>query len=341
MSMFSLEVIWYLVIGICVIMYTVLDGFDLGVGSLHLFAKKDDERRIFLNAIGPVWDGNEVWLVVIVGALFAGFPSAYATLLSGFYVLNMILIACLIFRAVAIEFRSKQTSFAWRQTWDVVFSIASVLIGFCIGVIFGNLIVGVPIDINGDFVTSFSSFFTPYTVLIGITVVALFMMHGSIFLVMKTEGKLHDNLRKWVVRCVVFFVFCYVAMTIATLLSQQHMVQRMKEAPYYLLIPFCAMLVIANVPREIYKGRDGFAFISSCFAIALLVIVYGLGTFPALVRSNVSEECSLMITEAASSPLTLKILLVIVCIGVPLVLAYGYYIYRIFRGKVKIGPMSY
>ena len=341
MTIFTLDVIWYLVIGICVIMYSVLDGFDLGVGALHLFARKDEERRIFLNAIGPVWDGNEVWLVVIVGALFAGFPAAYATLLSGFYVLNMLLIACLIFRAVAIEFRSKQTSKVWRSTWDVVFSLASIAIAFCIGVIFGNLVTGVPLDANGDIVASFGSFLTPYTILMGITVIALFMMHGSIFLVLKTEGVLHDNLRRWVVKTIVFFVFCYMTVTIVTLLFEPHMMERMKQAPYYLLIAFLALLVIANIPREIYLGRDGLAFLSSCLAIALLVVIFGVGTFPDLVRSSISEEHSLTIMDAASSPLTLKILLTIVGIGVPLVLAYGFYIYKIFRGKVRIGPMSY
>ena len=341
MNLVPLEVIFYLVIGISVIMYTVLDGFDLGVGALHLFTKKDDYRRVFLNAIGPVWDGNEVWLVVIVGALFAGFPSAYASLLSGFYVLNMVLIACLIFRAVAIEFRSKQSSQRWRDTWDVVFSVASILIGFCIGVIMGNLITGVPLTKEGDFVASFGSFFGPYQILVGITSVALFMMHGSIFLIMKTEGKLHYSLRKWAMRSIIFFVLCYGLSTFATIMFQPHMVERMTGWPYQIVV-LCAVLLIANIPREIYKGNDGYAFISSSLAIALLVVIFGIGTFPNLIRSTIDPaQLSLTIYDASSSLLTLKILMTIVLIGVPLVLAYGFYIYKVFRGKVRIGPMSY
>ena len=133
-----LEELWYVVIGCAIVFYTVLDGFDFGVGSLHLFSKTDEQRRTFLNAIGPVWDGNEVWIVVVMGGLFAGFPNVYATVFSGFYTLFMFLIAGLIFRAVAIEFRSKHESKIWRQLWDVVFSAASVLVAFILGILLGN-----------------------------------------------------------------------------------------------------------------------------------------------------------------------------------------------------------
>src|SRR5580700_7035846 len=142
MSAFTLSYLWYLVIGASVIFYVCLDGFDLGVGILNFFTKKDQERRIFLNSIGPVWDGNEVWFVIVGGALFAGFPDVYATLFSGFYNLCMLLLAALIFRAVAIEFRSKRESMRWRFTWDAIFSISSLLIAFGLGLTLGNLMEG-------------------------------------------------------------------------------------------------------------------------------------------------------------------------------------------------------
>src|SRR3972149_6423750 len=164
----ALEVIWYWVIGLSVAMYVILDGFDLGVGMLHLFTKEDEERRIFLNAIGPVWDGNELWLVIVGGALFAGFPEAYATLFSSFYNLCMAFLAGIIFRSAAIEFRSKRGSKRWRNTWDRFFSFASFFIAFGLGVVLGNLIEGIPFDDQKSFSGTFSEFLRPYPILIGL-----------------------------------------------------------------------------------------------------------------------------------------------------------------------------
>src|SRR3989344_4235601 len=148
----DLATLWYFVMGFSVLAYTVLDGFDLGVGALHLFARGDTQRRTFLNAIGPVWDGNEVWIVIVMGGMFAGFPNVYATIFSGFYTLLMFLIAGLMFRAAAIEFRSKQESPGWRSLWDIVFSFASILVAFVRGLMMGNMIVGVPLNAMQDYV---------------------------------------------------------------------------------------------------------------------------------------------------------------------------------------------
>lgn len=342
MSEFTLSFLWYLVIGVCVIFYVALDGFDLGVGIMHFFTKKDEERRIFLNAIGPVWDGNEVWLVIVGGALFAGFPDVYATLFSGFYNLCMILLAALIFRAVAIEFRSKRRTKRWRFTWDAIFSIASLIIAFGIGLAIGNLMDGIPLNENKDFVGTFQIFFRPYPILIGLFTVSLLMMHGSIYLAMKTEGRLHDRLRVWAKRCIYVFIGFFVVTTICTWVMTPNMVERFKTESWYLLVPIAALLIILNVPRMFVRNKDGWAFLSSCFCIALLFCVFGIGTFPNLVRSSLDpEQNSLTFINTASSALTLKVLLIIVAIGVPLVLAYGTMIYRIFRGKVKIGSTSY
>lgn len=339
---FTLELIWYLVICISVIFYTVLDGFDLGVGCLHLFARDDTDRRVFLNAIGPVWDGNEVWLIIIFGGMFAGFPPVYATICSSFYTLMMIFIAGLMFRAVAIEFRSKHGSHAWRKTWDILFSVASFIIAFAIGIIMANLIHGLPINENGDFVGNFWGFFTPYTVLVGVTGVALFMMHGTTYLIMKTEGDLHDRIRNWVKPTILFFVICYVVTTLATLMYQPHMLNMMKESPWLFVVAVAAMLAIANVPRCVHHGKDGMAFLSSCFSIALLFILFGIGTFPNFVRSSIDpQNFSLTFLNSAASVKTLQVILTVALIGVPLVLAYGFWIYRVFRGKVRLDDTSY
>ncbi len=343
MFLISLEVFWYIIIIASVTCYAMLDGFDLGVGALHLFARDDEERRVFLNSIGPVWDGNEVWLVILVGALFAGFPIVYGTLFSAFYLPLSFLIVGLIFRAVAIEFRSKHTSKRWRSTWDVLFSFASILIAILVGVALGNLIMGLPLDANHDYVREgLLRYFKPYPLLIGILTLSLFMMHGSIYLVMKTEGVLQENLKQWVRPTTIFFIITYVVVTMVTLIYQTHMAERIRARPYLFIIAFINMLVIADIPREVFKGRYGWAFIASCFNIALLLVLFALGTFPNLIRSTIDpKNNSLTVFNSASSQSTLILLAIIVAIGLPLVFAYGFYIYRIFRGKVKLDSTSY
>lgn len=338
----DLETIWYLVIFFSVVCYAMLDGFDLGVGMVHPFAKKDVERRLFLNAIGPVWDGNEVWIVIIGGALFAGFPEVFATVFSAFYIPTMVLLCGLIFRAVSIEFRSKRQSVLWRRTWDATFSIGSYVIAFGVGVVLGNLIEGLPLNATHDFVGTFSVFLRPYSLLVGVVAVALFMTHGVIYLVMKTEGEIHDSLRRWTPRCITFFIVSYLVLSGVTFFSKPFMVQPMLHHPILFIIPFIGFLAILSVPYLMRKRRDGWAFLSSCLSIALLLSLFAIGTYPHLVRSTIDPETnSLVISNSASSPLTLKVLLIIVIIGVPMVLGYGFYIYRIFRGKVKLEATSY
>lgn len=342
MNEFNLSFFWYLIVGFSVIAYVALDGFDLGVGILNFFTKKDQDRRLFLNAIGPIWDGNEVWLVIVGGALFAGFPNVYATLFSGFYDLCMILLAGLIFRAVAIEFRSKRPSKKWRSTWDSVFSLASLMISFGLGVAFGNLVMGLPLDSNTDFRGNFSLFLRPFPILVGLFTVSLMTMHGAIFLAMKTEGALHQRLRVWAKRSMVVFIAFYLITTVFAWTAASHLVDRFKENPWLLVIPFLALLSILNIPRLFTQNKDGWAFLSSCLCIFLLFCVFGIGTFPYLVRSTINPELhSLTFFNSASSLITLKALAIIVAIGVPLILGYGFFVYRIFRGKVKIESSSY
>jgi len=338
---FDLNTIWFILIGVLFAGYAILDGFDLGVGSLHLLVKKDEERRTFINAIGPVWDGNEVWLVTGGGALFAAFPDVYATVFSGFYTAFMLLLFVLIFRAVAIEFRSKQDAKWWRQMWDVLFSIASILIAFLAGVALGNIVTGVPVEANKEFVGSFFGLITPYTVLVGITTVALFMMHGAIYLVMKTEGDIQKKVKEWVNNTIIFFVICYVSTTMATLIYYPHMTQHFKAAPFLFFLALLNMLAIANIPREIYHKREFNAFISSCASIAALLALFAAGIFPNVVISTINPEYSLTVYNAASSQKTLGIMLTIALIGMPFVIGYTFTIYWIFRGKVKLDKMSY
>ena len=338
---FDLNTVWFLLIGVLFTGYAILDGFDLGVGVLHLFTKTDVERRTFLNAIGPVWDGNEVWLVTAGGALFAAFPEVYATAFSGFYLALMLLLFCLIFRAVAIEFRSKQEMLWWRRMWDLSFCVSSGLAAFLIGVALGNIGIGIPLNSSHEFVGTFLGLLNPYAILVGITTLSLFMMHGAIYVVMKTEGELHDKVRGWINNTIIFFIICYATTTMTTLLYVPQMANVIKQQPVLFLVPLLNMLAIANIPREIHHGRDWRAFVSSCFAIIFLLALFGIGMFPNMIFSHPLAENSLNIYNAASSAKTLRIMLIIAMMGVPAVLAYTISIYWIFRGKVKLDASSY
>ena len=338
---FDLNTIWFLLIGALLSGYAILDGFDLGVGMLHLFVKEDEERRTMINSIGPVWDGNEVWLVTGGGALFAAFPHVYATVFSGFYDAFILLLFMLIFRAVAIEFRSKQTMLWWRKMWDIAFSVASFLIALLMGVALANIITGIPIGPDKEFTGTFLSLINPYTVLVGVTTVALFMMHGAIYSVMKTDGDLQKKLRGWVNNTIIFFVICYATVTMTTLIYYPHMVENFRAVPVLFIVALLNMLAIANIPREISKGREFRAFISSAASIAALLLLFAIGIFPNIVFSNSNPEYSLTLYNAASSEKTLTIMLIIALIGIPFVFAYTITIYWIFRGKVKIDEMSY
>jgi len=338
---FDLNTVWFILVGVLFTGYALLDGFDLGVGALHLLTKSDTDRRLMINSIGPVWDGNEVWLVTGGGALFASFPEVYATSFSGFYMAMILLLFGLIFRAVAIDFRSKLSSKAWRQFWDISFSVSSIVSALLIGVALGNIAYGIPLDAGKEFVGTFFGLLHPYALMVGITTVSLFMMHGAIYAVMKTEGDLQDKLRGWVNPTIIFFIICYIIMTLATLLYLPHMSENLKASPVLFIVPILNALAIANIPREMHKGREGRAFLSSCASMMALMALFGVGMFPNLILSNPDPVNSLHIYNAASSQKTLKIMLIIATIGMPLVIAYTVSIYYVFRGKVKLDESSY
>ncbi len=337
----DLNTIWFLLVGILFTGYAILDGFDFGVGILHLFVKKDEDRRILLNSIGPVWDGNEVWLVTGGGALFAAFPDAYATVFSGFYNAFMLLLAALIFRAVAIEFRSKEPGHTWRQAWDIAFSLGSFLAALLIGVAMGNITRGIPLNAEGDFTGSFLGLLNPYSLLLGVTVVALFAMHGGIYLVLKTEGNLQSEIRGWVPRLIGIFLILFILFNAATFFQCPNLVRVMFERPYGFLLLFFNVAVALFIPRMIHQGDEFGAFLCSCLTMVLLMAVLGISYFPNLVISSPDAVNSLTITNSSSSPKTLANMLVIAAIGIPIVLAYTTSIYWIFRGKTRLGHVGY
>ena len=207
------NLIWFVLLGVLLTGYAILDGFDFGVGILHLFAKEDEDRRIFLNSIGPLWDGNEVWLVTFGGALFAAFPNAYATAFSGFYMAFMLLLCALIFRAVSIEFRSKQPHGWWKQAWDIGFAVSSTSCAFLFGVLAGDSFIGLPIGADMVFTGTVRDLFRPYPVLVGAFTVATCAMHGSIYLYLKTEGELQKKIHHWMWTTFGIFITFYMFTT--------------------------------------------------------------------------------------------------------------------------------
>jgi cytochrome d ubiquinol oxidase subunit II len=337
----DLNTVWFILIGVLFTGYAMLDGFDLGIGALHLFCKTDEERRVMLNTIGPVWDGNEVWLITGGGALFAAFPNVYATVFSGFFLAFTLLLVALIFRGVAIEFRSKQPMRWWRQTCDIGFSAGSIVTSLLIGVAIGNIAQGIPLDEHGEFAGTFCGLLGAYPLLLGVTTVALFMMHGSIYALTKTEGELHDRLRRWAGNTIILFITCYAIVTMVTLLYVPNMAARLRANPWLFSIALANILAIANIPREIQRGRDWRAFFSSCAVMLTLMGLFCLEMYPNLVLSHPDAANSLTIHNAASSQKTLGIMLVIALIGMPIVIAYTIGIHWIFRGKVKLDKASY
>ena len=215
--MIDLNTIWFLLVGILIIGYAILDGFDLGVGCLHLLARNDKERRIFMNSIGPVWDGNEVWLLTGGGALFAAFPVVYATVFSGFYLAFMLLLFALIFRAVSFEFRGKEESITWRKSWDWAFFLGSLLPAILFGVAIGNIMRGIPIDSEGIFRGSFLGLLNPYSLFIGIVSLTMFVWHGANYLTIKTESNLQIRAKKWAWQGWLVFLILYVIATVSTI----------------------------------------------------------------------------------------------------------------------------
>jgi cytochrome bd ubiquinol oxidase subunit II len=332
-----LNILWFVILGVVLTAYAILDGFDLGVGILHPFTRKDEDRRVLLNSIGPVWDGNEVWLITFGGALFAAFPTAYATIFSTFYTPFMLLLCMLIFRAASIEFRSKLDAPAWRAVWDYVFALTSAVAALLFGVATGNSICG--LAVNGDMIYegSFFDFLNPFSLLTGLMTVALFAMHGALYLRLKTE----DELRA---RAGVLFALSATLFLVFFLATAAYGLAYVPATRAHISSWFPAILALAffnGAAISAYEDRPLRAFLSSAGLIGSLVLLFGMAMFPALLRSSINPAFTLNIFNAASSTKTLIIMLGIVLAALPLVLAYTAFVYYIFRGKVVLNKTSY
>jgi len=333
--------LWFLVVGGLFSGYAILDGFDLGAGALHLFLKKEQSRRLALNAVGPVWDGNEVWLVIGGGALFAGFPPVYATLLSAMYIPFILFLVLIIFRAISIEFRSKEPMLWWRRMWDISYSVSSIGIALLLGVVLGNVLMGFPLESGYRIRGHWLQFLHPYALMVGLSTVALFSMHGAIYLTMKTEGRLFVKINMLLRNATIFFVVSFGITTLYTLLYIPHLSDQFEQAPVLFLLPLAAFLSIANIPRLVSRRKYGLAFFFSSLTVALLLGLVAIELYPVLLLSTVAPEYSLDVYRAAASEKSLGIMLTIAAIGAPLVLSYTAFVFWTFKGKVRLDDTSY
>ena len=335
----TLQTIWFVLIFVLLAGYAILDGFDLGVGVLHLvFTRDERERRAALQAIGPVWDGNEVWLLTAGGALFAAFPAVYATVFSGFYLALVLLLVALMGRAVAIEFRSKVESPAWRRAWDAVFGLGSAATALLLGVAIGNVLRGVPISAAGDYTGTFAGLLNPFALLVGVLTLAAFAWHGAIYLAGKTDGPMHQRLARLALPIGGATGTLYATVVAASLKASPLLWQN--GVLVWALFP----LVLAGVGAAMElarRGRFGLALAASSATIGAMVAQAGAALFPRLAPSSTDPAYSLTIANASSTPGTLRVMLIIALVGMPLVLAYTIWAHRVFKGKVTVTDEGY
>jgi cytochrome bd ubiquinol oxidase subunit II len=337
----DLNTIWFILVGVLIAGYAVLDGFDLGVGVLHLFARDDEERRVHVQSIGPVWDGNEVWLLTGGGALFAAFPVVYATVFSGFYLALMLVLFALIARAVSLEFRGLVEGPRWRRVWDWAFGLGSLLPALLFGVASGNVLRGVPITAAGNWAGSFLGLLNPYALLVGLVSLTLFVMHGALWLRLKATGELGERMARWAVRAWAAFVVAYVAATAMTFVSAPHLFAGVLHRPLFWVLAALLVAALLGIPTATRRGKDLHAFVASSAAIVAMVGLCAVSMYPRIVPSTLGLDLSLTIYNAASTPRTLTVMLVIALVGMPLVIAYTAVIYWIFRGKVRASDAHY
>jgi cytochrome bd ubiquinol oxidase subunit II len=334
--------LWYLVVGLLFSGYAILEGFDYGAGAWHLFFKKDLSRRIAINAIGPLWDANQVWLIIGGGALFAGFPVMYATMLSAMYIPFMLFLVLLVLRSSAIKFRSAEEMLWWRKTWDIIYFVSNVLIAFLLGVVLGNVLQGFELAENHSYQGGiFFDFLSPYAIMTGFTTLSIFMTQGAIFLLLKTEGRLHARLTFLLKKGMIFFIVSFSITSLYTLIYIPGVTDNFKNNPIFFILPILSFLAVANIPRLVSKKKYFQALIFSSLTMAFLLMLVAFQLYPVLLPSTINPDYSVTIYNAASSQKSLGIMLTIVLIGSPLLAGYFIFLYKTFYGKVKLDDTSY
>lgn len=360
-----LRLAWWVLLGLVLIGFAVMDGFDLGAAILlPVVARGDTERRVVINAIGPVWDGNQVWLILGGGAAFAAWPAVYATAFSAFYIPLLLVLAALILRPVGFDFRNKVEHAAWRGVWDTALFLGGLVPSLVFGIAMGNLLVGVPFAFTPELRTVFAPGFllhllTPFPLLCGLVSLAMIVMHGATFVALKTEGAIEARARRavWLAALALVALFAIAGIIVATRLGGHLIVSHPPHgpsnptlksvvvdrggwlanflaAPWMLIAPALGLLAPLAAAGLTALRRPGWAFIASAGAVFGIVATAGLALFPFLLPSSLNPSHGLTVWDASSSPLTLFIMLVATVVVLPIVASYTTFVYRVLRGKV-------
>ncbi|MGW0772930.1 cytochrome d ubiquinol oxidase subunit II [Streptomyces sp. NPDC002835] len=323
----ELHNVWFVLIAVLWIGYFFLEGFDFGIGVLtKLLAKDRTERRVLINTIGPVWDGNEVWLLTAGGATFAAFPEWYATLFSGFYLPLLLILVCLIVRGVAFEYRHKRAEERWQTNWEHAIFWTSLLPAFLWGVAFGNIVRGVKIDADKEYVGGLVDLLNPYALLGGVVTLALFTFHGAVFAALKTLGDIRTRARAMAVRLGLLTMVPAVGFLVWTQVS--------RGDGKSLVALVVAVAALTGAVGAVKAGREGWSFGLSGVTIATSVAMLFLALFPDVMPSSLDSAWSLTVTNASSSPYTLKIMTWLAAVATPLVLLYQGWTYWVFRKRI-------
>ena len=336
-----MQSIWFFLWGLLWAIFFVTDGFDFGIGTLYPFlGKSETDKRTMINAMGPLWDGNQVWLITAGGVTFAAFPKVYAVMFSSLYSALMLILFALIIRGVSFEFRGKIDDPRWRKIWDICIFVGSVAPAVLFGVAFANIFKGIPIDGEGIYKGTLLTLLNPYGLLGGVLFLLLFIQHGALWLAIKSTGDLHDRAARtakmvWPVLLAVAVIFL-VASMFATRLYDNYLA-------YPILFLVIIMTVAGLLGARFFLARA--AYFKAWFASALTIIgatFYGVvGLFPNLFPSSLDSQYNLTAFNASSSPYTLKIMLVVVIIFVPIILAYQIWAYNMFKDKITIEELIY
>jgi cytochrome d ubiquinol oxidase subunit II len=323
----ELTTVWFSLIAVLWIGYFFLEGFDFGVGILlPVIGRSDTDRRVLINTIGPVWDGNEVWLLVAGGATFAAFPEWYATLFSGFYLPLLLILVALIVRGVAFEYRGKRDGAEWKQQWDLAIFVGSVVPALLWGVAFGNIVRGVPIDASGTYTGGFFNLLNPYALLAGLVTLSLFTTHGATYLALKTTGDIRDRARALVPRVGLVAAVLAVVFLVWTLIDQGEPVAWLTSAA-------AAVSLLGALALD-RAGRDGWAFSLTGATIALAVITLFVVLFPDVMPSSTDPAFSLTVDNASSTDYTLKVMTWVAVVMTPIVLVYQGWTFWVFRKRI-------
>jgi cytochrome d ubiquinol oxidase subunit II len=320
---------WFIIIAVLWTGFFILEGFDFGVGMLHSLAGRDEAgRRAAINTIGPLWDGNEVWLIVAAAAIFAAFPGWYATMLSGLYLALVLLLVALIVRGVSFEYRGKRDALRWRRTWDGLMTAGSLLAPFLIGVALGDLLAGLPINSSQEYTGSFWDLLQPYAVFTGITLVLICLLHGATFLCLKTTGDLRERSWRLARRIAPATGAAVVAFVIWTHVTA--------HTTFFLNpVELLAVLAVIAAVWLVYDHREGFAFAATTVTMAACIISIFTGLYPNVMVSSTSAANNLTVHNTASGAYSLKVMTVVVVIFLPFVLAYQTWTYYVFRRRVS------